>query len=295
MSEQRYLLAIDNGTQSVRALLFDLAGNLVGKGKVELEPYYSEHPGWAEQDPEYYWRSLGEACRQLWASVDIDKSQIAGVSLTTQRGTLINVDAAGQPLRLLGVHLKSGCFDKADPTPTCSTVFKQADVLKWWVAEREADPSVPDGCYGVVDGALWYREGDTMRLYGGPKSQEARIRALAGLRDLGREYLALQSAGADDEPIESARTAFKAAYERLVEKHGRLNDKPNVIAMRGDAYAPLFTDSSDFSPEMLASATGLALWSANRSPLSPGMATTGVGAGRASCNARARPLKPYFS
>lgn len=67
-----------------------------------------------------------------------------------------------------------------------------------------------------------------MRLYGGPKSQEARIRALAGLRDLGREYLALQSAGADDEPIESARTAFKAAYERLVEKHGRLNDKPNV-------------------------------------------------------------------
>lgn len=52
-------------------------------------------------------------------------------------------NAAGQPLRLLGVHLKSGCFDKADPTPTCSTVFKQADVLKWWVAEREADPSVP--------------------------------------------------------------------------------------------------------------------------------------------------------
>ncbi|HSX70210.1 MAG TPA: FGGY-family carbohydrate kinase [Pseudomonas sp.] len=96
---ERYLLAIDNGTQSVRALLFDLAGNLVGKGKVELEPYYSEHPGWAEQDPEYYWASLGEACRQLWASVDIDKSRIAGVSLTTQRGTLINVDEAGQPLR----------------------------------------------------------------------------------------------------------------------------------------------------------------------------------------------------
>ena len=99
MSEQPYLLAIDNGTQSVRALLFDLAGNLVGKGKVELEPYYSEHPGWAEQDPEYYWQSLGEACRQLWARVDIDRSQIAGVSLTTQRGTLINVDEAGQPLR----------------------------------------------------------------------------------------------------------------------------------------------------------------------------------------------------
>ena len=99
MNDEKYLLAIDNGTQSVRALLFDLAGNLVGKGKVELQPYYSAHPGWAEQDPEYYWQSLGQACQQLWASVDIDKSRIAGVSLTTQRGTLINVDEAGQPLR----------------------------------------------------------------------------------------------------------------------------------------------------------------------------------------------------
>ncbi|TWC38951.1 sugar (pentulose or hexulose) kinase [Pseudomonas sp. SJZ079] len=99
MSEKSYLLAIDNGTQSVRALLFDLDGNLVGKGKVELQAYYSEQPGWAEQDPEYYWASLGEACKRLWAQVDIDRSLIKGVSLTTQRGTLINVDAQGEPLR----------------------------------------------------------------------------------------------------------------------------------------------------------------------------------------------------
>ncbi|UTW08440.1 FGGY-family carbohydrate kinase [Pseudomonas benzenivorans] len=99
MSEQSYLLAIDNGTQSVRALLFDLQGNLVGKGKVELQAYYSKEPGWAEQDPEYYWTSLGEACQRLWQQVDIDRSRIKGVSLTTQRGTLINVDEAGQPLR----------------------------------------------------------------------------------------------------------------------------------------------------------------------------------------------------
>lgn len=99
MNDQPYLLAIDNGTQSVRALLFDLQGNLLGKGKVELEAYFSTQPGWAEQDPEYYWRSLGEACHKLWASVDIDRSQIRGVSLTTQRGSLINVDAAGKPLR----------------------------------------------------------------------------------------------------------------------------------------------------------------------------------------------------
>ena len=99
MSAPRYLLAIDNGTQSVRALLFDLAGNLLGKGKVELEPYYAAQPGWAEQDPEYYWQSLGEACRRLWQATGVDRGLIAGVALTTQRGTLINVDADGRPLR----------------------------------------------------------------------------------------------------------------------------------------------------------------------------------------------------
>lgn len=99
MSEESYLLAIDNGTQSVRALLFDLHGNLLGKGKVDLQAYVSPQPGWAEQDPEYYWENLGEACRRLWAQVSIDKRLIRGVALTTQRGTVINVDTEGRPLR----------------------------------------------------------------------------------------------------------------------------------------------------------------------------------------------------
>lgn len=43
-NKQDYLLAIDNGTQSVRALLFDLKGNLLGKGKVELEAYFPAGP-----------------------------------------------------------------------------------------------------------------------------------------------------------------------------------------------------------------------------------------------------------
>ncbi len=97
--KQDYLLAIDNGTQSVRALLFDLKGNLLGKGKVELEAYFSSRPGWAEQHPDYYWAKLGEACQLLWQQTGIDRAQIRGVSLTTQRGTLINVDAQGRALR----------------------------------------------------------------------------------------------------------------------------------------------------------------------------------------------------
>jgi len=95
----RYIFTIDNGTQSIRALLFDLEGNLVGKGKQELDPYFSDKPGWAEQHPEYYWDSLKIASDKLWASVDIDRSEIVGVSVTTQRGTVINLDKNGKPLR----------------------------------------------------------------------------------------------------------------------------------------------------------------------------------------------------
>ncbi len=68
-----HLLAIDHGTQSVRALLFDPAGNLVARARVPIEPYVSPHPGWAEQDPELYWRAVCEACRALVAEPAVQR------------------------------------------------------------------------------------------------------------------------------------------------------------------------------------------------------------------------------
>ncbi len=93
------ILAIDFGTQSVRALLFDPRGNLLHKVQTPIDPYYSRQPGWAEQDPEYFWSNLCTACQRLWQETTVPKESIAGVALTTQRSTLINVDEAGQPLR----------------------------------------------------------------------------------------------------------------------------------------------------------------------------------------------------
>tara|TARA_B110000503_G_scaffold49036_1_gene79668 strand:+ start:24659 stop:26218 length:1560 start_codon:yes stop_codon:yes gene_type:complete len=94
-----YVLAIDNGTQSVRALVFDLDGQLVAKSKVEIEPYFSEQPGWAEQHVEYFWEKLCEACNGLWPQLDFPKIAIKSVALTTQRATVVNLDSNGQPLR----------------------------------------------------------------------------------------------------------------------------------------------------------------------------------------------------
>lgn len=99
MPETPLILAIDNGTQSIRALLFDTQGNLLGKGKQEIEPYFSEQPGWAEQHPEYFWDNLGIACQQLWQTTSARPEHVVGVTVTTQRGTVVNLDRGGKPLR----------------------------------------------------------------------------------------------------------------------------------------------------------------------------------------------------
>ncbi|HYM84193.1 MAG TPA: FGGY-family carbohydrate kinase, partial [Candidatus Dormibacteraeota bacterium] len=94
------LLAIDVGTQSARAALFDAAGTLLAIERVPFEPYVSPRPGWAEQDPDLYWRAIGEATRGLVgrpAAGPVDA--IAGLALTTQRSTVVVTDDAGEALR----------------------------------------------------------------------------------------------------------------------------------------------------------------------------------------------------
>jgi sugar (pentulose or hexulose) kinase len=93
------LLALDCGTQSLRAMIFSATGTLLHKVKVEYEPYQVGPPGWAEQDPEVYWRSLCQATQALKAQEPEAFARIAGVGVTTLRGTLVLVDGAGAPLR----------------------------------------------------------------------------------------------------------------------------------------------------------------------------------------------------
>ena len=93
------LLAIDNGTQSVHALLFDPRGKLIAKQRVPIEPYYSDAPGLAEQKPQVFWNAVCHACQGLWQQPGVLKDSIAAVALTTQRATVISVDRNGEPLR----------------------------------------------------------------------------------------------------------------------------------------------------------------------------------------------------
>ncbi len=95
-----FVLAIDVGTQSVRAIVFDVQGAVVARAQVVLTPAFtSPEPGWAELTPDAYWSALVEAVSRLWSDHHADPARIAGVALTTQRGTIICSDAHGTPLR----------------------------------------------------------------------------------------------------------------------------------------------------------------------------------------------------
>ncbi len=93
------LLVFDVGTQSVRAAVIDLAGNICKLIKTPIDPYFSSQPGWAEQEPDYYWKSLAETAKILLNSDGVRVERIAGVSLTCQRTTMVNLDRNGKPLR----------------------------------------------------------------------------------------------------------------------------------------------------------------------------------------------------
>ena len=99
MAKKELLLAIDNGTQSLKALVFDARGNLIAREQVFFTPYFSSRPGWAEQDPHVFWQALCRATQRIFSVHGIDTSRIAGVAVTTQRGTVVNVDRDGNPLR----------------------------------------------------------------------------------------------------------------------------------------------------------------------------------------------------
>ena len=164
-----YLLAIDNGTQSVRALLFDLQGNLVDKAQVMITSYQSPHPGWTENAPDAFWQSMCQACQQLWATSRVPRSAIAGVVVTTQRGSTIALDKDGQALRPAMIWLDQRRADRLPPLAWWwkaafraigmrETVrFFQQEAEANWIAQHQPDLWARTDKYLLLSGYLNYR------------------------------------------------------------------------------------------------------------------------------------------
>lgn len=93
-----YILAIDQGTTSSRAILFDGQQQPVATGQREFPQSYPES-GWVEHDPEAIWASVVESVREAIAKSGIAAKEIAAIGITNQRETVLVWDrTTGQPI-----------------------------------------------------------------------------------------------------------------------------------------------------------------------------------------------------
>ncbi len=163
------ILAIDNGTQSVRAIAFDLNGQILAKAQIPLNDYFATHPGWAEHEVTGFWQAACLACQQVLNSGKVEARQIAGVAVTTQRGTVINLDQHGQPLRpaitwldqrrcetipQLPWHWRSA-FKLAGVSPTIRYLQQQAEIN--WIAANQPELWRATRHYLLLSGYLNYQ------------------------------------------------------------------------------------------------------------------------------------------
>jgi glycerol kinase len=93
-----FVLALDQGTTSSRALVFDEAGAVVATAQHEF-PQYFPKPGWVEHDPGEIWSSQLLAVRDALARAGVSGKEVAGIGITNQRETTVVWDrATGEPI-----------------------------------------------------------------------------------------------------------------------------------------------------------------------------------------------------
>jgi glycerol kinase len=93
-----YVLAIDQGTTSTRAMVFDHEGKVVSTGQLEHKQIFPR-AGWVEHDPEEIWNNTREVIGQALSRADITRHDIAAVGITNQRETTVVWEkATGKPV-----------------------------------------------------------------------------------------------------------------------------------------------------------------------------------------------------
>ena len=94
---ERYVLALDQGTTSSRAIIFDKEQNIYGVAQKEFNQIYPKE-GWVEHDPMEIWASQYGVLQEVLAKTNISPEQIAAIGITNQRETAIVWDKqTGEP------------------------------------------------------------------------------------------------------------------------------------------------------------------------------------------------------
>ncbi|CAN5479375.1 glycerol kinase GlpK [soil metagenome] len=88
MTEPKYVLAIDQGTTSTRAMIFDHSGSPVATGQLEHKQIFPK-AGWVEHDPKEIWDNTREAIGQALAKANVTRHDIAAIGITNQLETTV--------------------------------------------------------------------------------------------------------------------------------------------------------------------------------------------------------------
>ena len=141
------LLGIDIGTGGTRAVLIDRAGTVVASFAAEHAPIHSEHIGWAEQDPEDWWRAARQAIAGTMAAAELTGSEIEAIGLTGQMHGCVMLDRDGAVLRPALIW----CDQRTQPQCDWLTEKLGFDRL----IELTANPALPNF---TLTKLLWVRE-----------------------------------------------------------------------------------------------------------------------------------------
>jgi glycerol kinase len=94
----KYILALDQGTTSSRAIIFDHSGQVVATAQREFRQLFPQ-PGWVEHDPQEIWATQLDAAEQALRQAGLNASDIAGIGITNQRETTVVWErATGKPI-----------------------------------------------------------------------------------------------------------------------------------------------------------------------------------------------------
>lgn len=97
MAEQ-YIMALDQGTTSSRAILFNHEGEIVEVAQREFEQFFP-HPGWVEHDADEIWTATLSCISEVFRKADVEASQVASIGITNQRETTVIWDRhTGKPI-----------------------------------------------------------------------------------------------------------------------------------------------------------------------------------------------------
>lgn len=180
-SDKPYILALDQGTTSSRAIVFDHAGRVVGQSSREFRQIYPQ-PGWVEHAPEELWSSQLDVARKVLQDTGVTAHEIAAIGITNQRETTLVWDKyTGQPIcnaivwqdrRTVGLcsSLKErGWSDKIrEKTGLIIDPYFSGTKLKWIL------DNVPGAAQKSAEGALLFGTVDTFLMW---RMSEGRIYA----------------------------------------------------------------------------------------------------------------------